>query len=92
MEEVRASSPLSSTLGQKPVRGGLGISGVPILYTLSTHYGYRTDSISASSDLDPSIRPPMGTIYRVLVWLLGIQPLLGASGGTIRLGHHRVDD
>jgi hypothetical protein len=43
------------------------MSGIPALFTV------RTDqTINASADLDPGIRPPMRKGYRVLVWFLGI--------------------
>jgi hypothetical protein len=45
------------------------MSGVPALYTVHT----RPASTSHSgTDLDPGIRPPMATTFRVLVWFLGI--------------------
>src|SRR5215210_5898588 len=47
------------------------MSGVPEFCTLPTHHGYRTDNISTNTGLDPGIRPPMKTKYRVLVWSLG---------------------
>jgi len=43
------------------------MSGIPALFTVCTD-----QTINASADLDPGIRPPMRKGYRVLVWFLGI--------------------
>jgi hypothetical protein len=54
------------------------MSGIPALYAV---HARQASTTGTKADLDPGIRPPVRTVYRVLAWVVGLSiPLVLAFG------------